>query len=61
MAYGERMRSGRLLEDDREFIVGQQAEQEYQDKLRDCLNEPQSDSKIHPMRRHYYRNRKINA
>jgi len=44
-----------------EFIVGQQAEAEYQGKLRTILNEPHSADRMHPMRRHYYRNKQINA
>lgn len=61
MGYDTRLRSARMDEEHREFVVGQQAEQEYQAKLRECLDEPHADSKMHPMRRHYYRNRQINA
>lgn len=61
MGYETRVRSAKVDEESREFVVGQQAEHEYQQKLKDCLDEPQSDSKLHPIRRHYYRNRQINA
>ncbi|XP_067937647.1 cilia- and flagella-associated protein 53-like [Watersipora subatra] len=61
MGYEGRMRSAQSTEDAREYIVGQQAEAEYQEKLKQCLSEPHSADHMHPMRRHYYRNQQINA
>ena len=61
MDYEQRIRSAKYDEDAREYIVGQQAEAEYQGKLKQCLSEPHSADKMHPMRRHYYRNQQINA
>ena len=50
-----------MEEEEREFIVGQQAEAEYQEKLRQCLDEPHTSAKMHPMRRHYYKSQQMNV
>jgi len=61
MSYETRIRSARIDDEEREFIVGQQAEAEYQQKLRQCLDEPHGSAKMHPMRRHYYQNQQMNG
>jgi hypothetical protein len=48
--YNERMRDLAKVETEREYILAQEAEREYQKKIRDCLDMPFID-KVHPMRR----------
>ncbi|XP_074650334.1 cilia- and flagella-associated protein 53-like [Tubulanus polymorphus] len=40
------------LEHEREYLLGEQAEREYQQKLRAALDNPYLDEKAHPMRKH---------
>ncbi|OWF34875.1 cilia- and flagella-associated protein 53-like [Mizuhopecten yessoensis] len=50
ITYNNQLRELEFQREDEEFILGMQAEREYQARLKDCLDSPEYD-KLHPMRR----------
>lgn len=48
--YNSKIRELEQHRDEEEFLLGMQAEREYQVRLKECLDNPQYD-KLHPMRR----------
>ena len=49
--HNARMRSEKVYREEEEYVLGLQAEKEYQTKLKDCLNSAKVET-MHPFRRH---------
>lgn len=58
--YNQRLRQDQFEREEREYMKGMQAEKEYQEKLKNCLDNPEYE-RMHPMRRAMQQRSLMNA
>lgn len=58
--YNQRLRQEQFERDEREYMKGMQAEREYQEKLKNCLDNPEYE-RMHPMRKAMQQRSLMNA